>query len=57
MSEHPNLQVMRRTIDAFRSGDVATLAQVLSEDVVWRVPGTSFLAKDYEGHEGCSSIG
>jgi uncharacterized protein len=51
VSEHPNLRVMRRTVDAFQSGDMATLAQVFAKDVVWRVPGKSFLAKDYEGHE------
>lgn len=51
MSEHQHLQVMRRTLDAFLSGDMATLAQIFSKDVVWRVPGKSSLAKDYEGHE------
>ena len=49
--EHPHLELMRRTLDAFRSGDLATLAQIFSADVVWRVPGKSFLAKDYRGHE------
>jgi len=27
------------------------LAQLFSKDVVWRVPGRSFLAKDYRGQE------
>ena len=51
MSAHQNLQLMRRTLDAFLSGDKTTLAQVFSTDVVWRVPGKSFLAKDYAGQE------
>ena len=51
MSEHQHLALMRRTLDAFLSGDMPTLAQVFSKDVVWRVPGKSFLAKDYEGRE------
>lgn len=51
MSEHPNLQLMRRTVAAFASGDTATLAQVFDPDVVWRVPGTSVLAKDYVGRD------
>jgi ketosteroid isomerase-like protein len=42
---------MRRTLDAFSSGDMATLARIFSKDVVWRVPGKSVLAKDYQGHE------
>src|SRR6185503_17896983 len=51
MSEQRNLRLMRRTLDAFSSGDMATLARIFSKDVVWRVPGKSFLAKDYQGHE------
>lgn len=51
MSEHPNLLLMRRTFDAFRSGDMTALAQVFATDVVWRVPGRSILAKDYEGQD------
>jgi uncharacterized protein len=49
MTEHPNLHLMRRTLEAFRTGDAATLSQVFSTDVIWRVPGTSALAKDYRG--------
>jgi ketosteroid isomerase-like protein len=51
VSEHENLQLMRRTLDAFLSGDMPTLAQVFSKDIVWRVPGKSFLAKDYKGQK------
>lgn len=51
MSEHTNLQVMRRALEAFQSGDKATLGQIFSKDVVWHVPGKSFLAKDYKGQE------
>jgi len=42
---------MRRTLEAFRAADMAPLAQVFSKDVVWRVPGKNFLAKNYEGQE------
>lgn len=41
---------MRRTLDAFRTGDVGTLSQVFSPDIVWRVPGRSALSRDYRGH-------
>ncbi|HEY7449891.1 MAG TPA: nuclear transport factor 2 family protein [Vicinamibacterales bacterium] len=51
VAEHPNLLLMRRALDAFRSGDVPTLAQVFARDVVWRVPGRSALAKDYKGQD------
>ena len=49
MNAQQNLQLMRRTLDAFLSGDGPTLAQVFSQDVVWRVPGNSLLARDYKG--------
>jgi len=51
MADHPSLLLMKRTLDAFSSGDMATLAQVFAKDVVWHVPGTSFLAKSYQGQE------
>ena len=49
MNGERNLQLMRRTLDAFLSNDGPTLAQVFSPDVVWRVPGKNFLARDYRG--------
>jgi ketosteroid isomerase-like protein len=49
MPDHPNLELMRRTLTAFQNGDGATLAQLFAPDVVWRVPGKSMLAKDYRG--------
>jgi ketosteroid isomerase-like protein len=51
MSEHPNLSLMKRTLEAFSSGDMTTLSELLAADVVWRVPGRSDLAKDYTGQE------
>ncbi|MGE0553625.1 MAG: nuclear transport factor 2 family protein [Gemmatimonadales bacterium] len=49
MSQHDNLTLMRRTLEAFRSGDAATLREVFAPDVVWRVPGRSALARAYTG--------
>ena len=51
MSAEQNLQVMKKALDAFRSGDIPTLSQVFSQDVIWRVPGRSALAKDYKGQQ------
>jgi ketosteroid isomerase-like protein len=51
VADHSNLQVMRDALKAFQSGDGAALARLFSRDVVWRVPGKSFLAKDYKGQE------
>jgi len=49
MSEQANLDVMRRAVEAFQIGDVAALQALFAQDVVWHVPGTSSLAKDYRG--------
>lgn len=49
MSQHENLTLMRRTLEAFRSGDAPTLGEVFAPDVVWRVPGRSVLAGTYTG--------
>ena len=46
-----HLALMRRTLDAFQSGDMGALTGCFSDDVVWRVPGTSVLAKDYRGRD------
>ena len=51
MPDHPNLVLMKRTLDAFRAGDLPTLSQVFAKDVVWHIPGKSFLANDYRGQE------
>jgi len=49
MGNQDNLALMRRTVGAFQSGDMATLSDVFAQDVVWRVPGKSSLAKTYAG--------
>jgi ketosteroid isomerase-like protein len=38
---HPNEELLRRGFDAFSSGDMGTLAQVLDQEVVYHVPGRS----------------
>jgi ketosteroid isomerase-like protein len=49
MSGHPNVARMRDGYEAFAKGDLATLRELLTQDVVWHVPGRSALAGDYEG--------
>jgi ketosteroid isomerase-like protein len=47
--EHPNAVSYRRAADAFRGGDLDTLATTIHEDVIWHLPGTSRMARDFEG--------
>jgi ketosteroid isomerase-like protein len=47
--EHPNSAIYRRTVDAFRAGDLAALRPLLDDAVVWHVPGSSPRAGDQRG--------
>jgi uncharacterized protein len=49
MSDNPNVARMREGYDAFAKGDLAALRELMTEDIVWHVPGRSALAGDYEG--------
>ncbi len=51
MPEHPNVQIVRQSYDAFNNGDTEILAQLIAENVVWHVPGRSSIAGDYQGRE------
>ncbi len=49
MSDHPNLDVLRRGYQAFGDGDMDTLRELIAPDVVWHVQGFGKLDGDYEG--------
>jgi hypothetical protein len=51
MGADENAAVVRRGYEAFNSGDMETLTELFDESAVWRVPGRSSLASDYEGRE------
>lgn len=51
MADHPNLERARLGYEAFANGDMATLNDVISDDVVWHNGGNSPLSGDYVGKE------
>ena len=51
MAEHPNVGLLRRGYEAFAKGDVATLTEVFSGDVVWHESGTGPISGEYRGRE------
>ena len=52
MVEHPNATRIRQLFAAFRSGDVATVPEMIPEDAVWRFPGRDGkLAGDHKGRD------
>jgi ketosteroid isomerase-like protein len=50
-SEDRYLALVRKGYAAFNSGDIETLVQLMSHDVVQHVPGVGALAGDYKGIE------
>ena len=50
-NEHPNAAAYRRTADALRARDFASLGALLDEDVVWHVPGSHSRAGDIRGRD------
>lgn len=55
MAEHPNVVRHRRGHDAFRSGDMETLAEVIAEDTLWYWPGRSQLGGELRGRDAVFS--
>lgn len=51
MMEHPNIDVFKRAYAAFSAGDMAKLADVFAEDVVWHTPGRNRISGEYRGRE------
>lgn len=50
-TDHPDARTYRRTAEAFRSGDRASLARLIAADVVWNVPGEHRMAGVIRGRE------
>jgi len=49
MSEHPNVDLLRRGFAAFAAGDMATLDGLFADDAVWHVSGRNRFAGEYAG--------
>ncbi|MFI5607577.1 nuclear transport factor 2 family protein [Amycolatopsis sp. NPDC051903] len=49
MAEHPNATLVRRGYEAFSSGDVATLTELLADDAVQHMPGHNVFSGDHKG--------
>ncbi len=51
MTEHSNVELTRRGYEAFAKGDLATLTELLADDVVWHVQGVGPLNGNYYGRD------
>lgn len=47
--DHPDAVTYRRAADAFRAGDLDTLASTIHDQVIWHMPGTTWMARDFQG--------
>jgi hypothetical protein len=48
---HPNADLVRKGFEAFATGDMAAMDQMMVDDAKWHVPGTGVLSGDFEGKE------
>jgi ketosteroid isomerase-like protein len=48
---HPNEELVRKGYEAFSTGDVSSMRQLLDPDVVWHAGGRNPLSGDYRGVE------
>ena len=51
MAQHPNVGLLRNGYEAFAKGDMATIRDLWSEDIVWHVPGNNLLAGEHRGRD------
>src|SRR5205823_14485165 len=52
MEPHQNVAIMQRAYEAFNTGDMNTLTELMDE-TVWHLPGRSSMAGDYQGRGAC----
>jgi uncharacterized protein len=51
VTEHPNVERARRGYEAFAKGDLATMSELMADDIVWHVKGVGPLNGDYRGRD------
>jgi len=51
MTEHPNVELTRRGYDAFAKADLATLSELIADDVTWHALGLGPLSGTYHGRD------
>jgi ketosteroid isomerase-like protein len=48
---HPNEDLYRKGFEAFQTGDIETVKNQFTDDIVWHVAGRGPFAGDYKGSE------
>jgi uncharacterized protein len=50
-AQHANVQRAQRAYEAFGKGDMATVSELMADDVVWHVGGNNPLSGEYKGKD------
>ena len=50
-TQHANVERARRGYEAFEKADMATVGELMADDIVWHVGGNSPLTGDYKGKD------
>ena len=56
MSDLPNANLVMRGFEAFASGDMETMTEILAPDIKWHAAGNNILSGDYEGLESVLAL-
>ena len=51
MAEHPNVALHKKAHEAFSTGDMELMTELMAEDTVWHSPGKSPIAGDFHGRD------
>jgi len=49
MGDHPDAAAARAALEAFKGGDLETMARAMAEDVVWHIPGSNRFSGEFRG--------
>jgi ketosteroid isomerase-like protein len=56
MAEHPDCALVRRGYEAFSSGDLDTLATLMTSDVTHHVPGDNMMSGHHKGRDAAMQL-
>lgn len=56
MAEQPNQLLVRRGFEAFTTGDIDTLLEIIADDAVQIMPGTNLIAGEHKGRNAILAL-
>jgi ketosteroid isomerase-like protein len=56
MAEQPNQLLVRRGFEAFTTGDIETLVEIIADDAVQIMPGNNIIAGEHKGRDAILAL-